>query len=234
MSHLILELALWILLAFFIGCIIGCLLRRLFGSGTDVATVEGPANVVTESPATIEAERPSRIAAERSERKAAAAETMEEPLPLTGKPAKPKAPVATTEEPLPPASKPAKPKAPAAAPEEPLPLTGKPARPKGIAAARTGKADNLQRISGVGPKNEKTLHGLGFFHFDQIAAWTADEVAWVDEHLKFNGRILREKWTEQARLLADGKEEEFRKLYGTGGLRNKKGETESGTQTRKS
>lgn len=116
---------------------------------------------------------------------------------------------------------------------EALPLTGKPARPKGIAAARGGKADNLQRISGVGPKNEKTLHGLGFFHFDQIAAWTSDEIAWVDDHLKFNGRILREEWTEQARLLADGNDEEFRRLYGTGGLRNKKGETESGSRTRK-
>ncbi len=61
--------------------------------------------------------------------------------------------------------------------------------PKGIAAARGGKADKLQRISGIGPKNEKILHGLGIFHFDQIAAWSREQVAWVDDHLKFNGRI---------------------------------------------
>jgi predicted flap endonuclease-1-like 5' DNA nuclease len=106
-------------------------------------------------------------------------------------------------------------------------------RPKGIAAARGGKADNLQRISGVGPKNEKILHGLGFFHFDQIAAWTAGQVSWVDDHLKFNGRIKREDWIRQARLLADGKEAEFTKLYGTGGLRNRSGATVTGSRTRK-
>lgn len=112
-------------------------------------------------------------------------------------------------------------------------LTGAPARPTGIAAARGGTPDNLQRISGVGPKNEKTLHSLGFFHFDQIAAWTPEEVAWVDDHLKFGGRIGREEWINQSRLLAEGKEDEFHRLYGTGGMRNKEGQTESGTRTKK-
>jgi predicted flap endonuclease-1-like 5' DNA nuclease len=112
--------------------------------------------------------------------------------------------------------------------------SGKMQRPRGISAARGGKADNLQRISGVGPKNEKILHGLGFYHFDQIADWTAKEVEWVDDHLRFGGRIKREEWIKQARLLADGKEAEFTKLYGTGGLSNKKGETLSGSRTRKS
>ena len=106
-------------------------------------------------------------------------------------------------------------------------------RPKGIAAARGGKADNLQRISGIGPKNESILHTLGFFHFDQIAEWTASQVAWVDEHLKFNGRSAREEWIKQAGLLAAGKEAEFTKLYGTGGMKNNKGETLSGSRTRK-
>jgi predicted flap endonuclease-1-like 5' DNA nuclease len=110
---------------------------------------------------------------------------------------------------------------------------GKMQRPKGISAARGGKADNLQRISGIGPKNEKILQGLGFFHFDQIAAWTTKEIDWVEDHLRFGGRISREEWTKQARLLADGKEAEFTKLYGTGGLSNKKGETLSGSRTRK-
>ena len=111
---------------------------------------------------------------------------------------------------------------------------GKMQRPKGIASARGGKADDLQRISGIGPKNEKILQGLGFFHFDQIAAWTSKEIDWVEDHLRFGGRITREEWTKQARLLADGKETEFTKLYGTGGLTNKKGETLSGSRTRKS
>ncbi len=110
---------------------------------------------------------------------------------------------------------------------------GKTRKPKGIAAARGGKADNLQRISGIGPKNEIVLHGLGFFHFDQVADWTATEIAWVDDHLKFGGRIKRERWINQARLLADGKETEFTKQYGSGGLKNRKGESLSGTKTRR-
>ena len=111
--------------------------------------------------------------------------------------------------------------------------SGKMAKPRGIAKARGGIADDLQRISGVGPKNESILHGLGFFHFDQIAAWTATEVNWVDDHLRFGGRIKREEWIRQARLLAEGKDAEFARLYGTGGLKNKKGETLSGSRTRK-
>lgn len=132
--------------------------------------------------------------------------------------------------PAPAAPKPAEPK--------PMPVaqpvsTGKPARPKGLAGARSGKADNLQMVSGVGPKLEKTLHGLGFFHFDQIANWTRDEVAWVDEHLRFKGRIDREEWIPQCKLLAEGDMDKFNKLYGTGGLRNAAGETKSGTRTRR-
>ncbi|MGE0844946.1 MAG: ATP-binding cassette domain-containing protein [Flavobacteriaceae bacterium] len=79
-----------------------------------------------------------------------------------------------------------------------------PAKPKGIKAPRGGKADDLKRISGVGPKIEKTLHGLGVFHFDQVAAWKKAEVDWVDDHLSFHGRIGREDWIGQARKLSRG------------------------------
>ena len=121
----------------------------------------------------------------------------------------------------------------ATAADEKAAAGGKMAKPKGIAKARGGKPDDLQRISGIGPKNESILHSLGFFHFDQISAWTATEVNWVDDHLRFNGRIKREEWIRQARLLFEGKEAEFTRLYGTGGLKSKKGETLSGTRTRK-
>jgi predicted flap endonuclease-1-like 5' DNA nuclease len=122
----------------------------------------------------------------------------------------------------------------AGANDEKAAASGKMTKPKGIAKARGGKVDDLKRISGIGPKNESILHSLGFFHFDQIAAWTATEVNWVDNHLKFNGRIKREEWIRQARLLFEGKEAEFTRLYGTGGLKSKKGETLSGSRTRKS
>jgi predicted flap endonuclease-1-like 5' DNA nuclease len=120
-----------------------------------------------------------------------------------------------------------------AAEDQKAAASGKMNKPKGITKARGGKADDLKRISGIGPKNESILHSLGFFHFDQIASWTATEVNWVDDHLRFNGRIKREEWIRQARLLAEGKEAEFTRLYGTGGLKNKKGETLSGSRTKK-
>ena len=43
---------------------------------------------------------------------------------------------------------------------------------------------------------------MGFYHFDQIAAWTPAEVAWVDARLKFKGRIERDSWIAQAAALA--------------------------------
>lgn len=113
------------------------------------------------------------------------------------------------------------------------PTGGKPSRPQGLAVPRGGKPDNLQMISGVGPKLEKTLHGLGFFHFDQIAAWSRSEVEWVDEHLRFKGRIERDEWIPQASLLAAGDMDQFARLFGTGGLKGKSGTTRPGNRTRK-
>lgn len=79
------------------------------------------------------------------------------------------------------------------------------AQPKGLKAARGGKADDLKLISGVGPKLEALCNKLGFFHFDQIAAWTAAEIAWVDENLEgFKGRVTRDEWVDQAKDLAAG------------------------------
>ena len=76
------------------------------------------------------------------------------------------------------------------------------AKPQGLSQARQGEADDLKLISGVGPKLEGTLHGLGIFHFDQIAQWNADNVVWVDDYLSFKGRIDREDWIAQAKNLA--------------------------------
>jgi NADH-quinone oxidoreductase subunit E len=87
-------------------------------------------------------------------------------------------------------------------------------KPKGIEAPREGKADNLKKISGVGPKIEGLLNSLGMFHFDQVAQWTPEEVEWVDGYLKFKGRISREDWIAQAKILAEGGETEFSKRTG--------------------
>lgn len=73
-----------------------------------------------------------------------------------------------------------------------------------LSAARGGGADDLKLIKGVGPKLEGVLNDMGIYHFDQIAAWTPAEVAWVDSRLKFKGRIDRDGWVEQAKTLGAG------------------------------
>ena len=83
-------------------------------------------------------------------------------------------------------------------------------RPAGLNGARNGSADDLKRIKGVGPKLEQLCHSLGFYHFDQIAGWTTDEIAWVDDNLEgFKGRVTRDDWVAQARILAAGGTTEF-------------------------
>jgi NADH-quinone oxidoreductase subunit E len=77
-------------------------------------------------------------------------------------------------------------------------------RPAALAAPRTDKGDDLQRIKGIGPVNEKRVHELGIYHFDQIAAWTREEIRWVGTYLSFPGRIDREQWVSQAANLAAG------------------------------
>jgi predicted flap endonuclease-1-like 5' DNA nuclease len=159
MVHYLIELAIWILIAYFLGCLVGWIIRNIAGGRPAAEVAAAPAQVATASTA--------------------------------------------------------------------------PQKPMGIAAARGGKADDLQRVSGIGPKNEAILHGLGIYHFDQIAAWTPAEIKWVDDHLKFNGRIQREEWVRQASLLAAGKEDIFARDYGTGGLKNEEGDAVSGTRTKR-
>lgn len=81
-------------------------------------------------------------------------------------------------------------------------LDGQPSKPETLPAPRGGEADDLKQIKGLGPKLEEALNGAGIYHFDQIAAWSADEVAWVDENIDgVRGRASRDDWVEQARAL---------------------------------
>jgi predicted flap endonuclease-1-like 5' DNA nuclease len=138
--------------------------------------------------------------------------------PAAARPAPPVAPAAP--KPTPPAAAAPTPKpAPKPAPKpEPVPApepapapsaeAAAPAevdRPQGLEAARDGGPDDLKVIKGVGPKLEALLHSMGYYHYDQIAAWTEKEVGWVDENLEgFKGRVTRDQWVAQARELAKG------------------------------
>ncbi|TPJ25450.1 proton-conducting membrane transporter [Mesorhizobium sp. B2-7-2] len=110
-----------------------------------------------------------------------------------------------------------KPAAKAAAPKKAAaPAAKKAAAPQ----AKSGKADNLRRLIGIGPVNERLLKGQGVTTYAQIAAWTAADVKRIEEVLNFDGRIEREKWIEQAKLLAAGDEAEFARQFPTAGTAN--------------
>ena len=186
MTHYIIEVALWMLLIFVAGCFLGYVLRKLFGSEAK-PEIEAPRQAEYRP----EPVRPIAPVAAPSP-----AETPEPAVPLRALEIAPE----VLASPIPVAE---------AATVTSAMAVSRMERPRGLEAARDGKPDELQRISGIGPKNEKILHTLGFFHFDQISGWTSHQISLVDDHLKFNGRIGREEWVEQAALLATGKEAEF-------------------------
>ncbi len=111
-----------------------------------------------------------------------------------------------------PAAKKAAPKKAAPEVETPAPVEAAPAAaapagdlPEGaLFATPAGSADDLKKISGVGPVLEKKLNALGITTFAQVAAFTPEDIAKVDDALSFKGRIERDNWLEQAATLAKG------------------------------
>ena len=79
-------------------------------------------------------------------------------------------------------------------------------RPDGLPGPRNGVKDNLTNIIGVLPIIETSLNGAGVYHFDQVADFTDENVAWLEQHLGISGRVTREHWREQARELAAASE----------------------------
>lgn len=67
---------------------------------------------------------------------------------------------------------------------------------------QSGDADDLKRIRGVGVVIEKKLNAMGIYSYAQIAEWTDGDIQKVNEVLDFSGRIERENWIEQARILS--------------------------------
>ena len=82
-----------------------------------------------------------------------------------------------------------------------------------------GPGDPLTQLKGLGPKAASRLNELGVTRFEQIASWNEADVTAIDAQMgAFKGRIVRDRWVEQARLLAKGDtagfEAEFGKLGG--------------------
>lgn len=89
--------------------------------------------------------------------------------------------------------------------------------PVAPAKAPAGGGDDLTRIKGVGPKLVALLADMGVTSFAQVATWDDAEIERIDAQLgRFQGRIRRDDWVGQARLLAEGKSAEFKDKYGSG------------------
>ena len=94
---------------------------------------------------------------------------------------------------------------------QPVEPSGQRSSPELLNKPRGRKGDDLQRINGIGPNLEKLLNRMGIWHFDQIAAWKAADLKWVDDRLEgFKGRARRDEWVRQARKLAAAKLKERR------------------------
>jgi len=80
---------------------------------------------------------------------------------------------------------------------------------------QTNAGDQLTLLKGLGPKAASRLGELGVTRFDQIAAWDDNDVAAIDAQMgTFKGRIARDRWVQQARLLARGEREAFEAQFG--------------------
>lgn len=209
----LLDSALLMFASYIIGCCIGCLVRQWLKRGeyAGLATAgAGAAGALVAPKVAAPAPRPASAPV-------APAPVAPAPIAPAPQPKPAPAPVVKVAEPVP---------APAAV-EEPQPEIDVPAglpgrRPRGLMGPRGGKADDLKRIRGIGRQNEGRLHALGIWHFDQIAAWVREEIDWVGSYLAFPGRIDREEWIAQAKVLATGAETEFSKRVDRGEIATSK------------
>lgn len=92
-------------------------------------------------------------------------------------------------------------------------------KPEPVAAqAAASTDDDLTRIKGLGPKIATMLREQGVTHFADIAAWNDSDIDRIDAQLgRFQGRIRRDSWVAQAKLLSAGDETGFTSKFGQNG-----------------
>ncbi len=221
MMMFILQSALLLAIAFIIGAIIGCLLRRLFAvpsvaehsvttASATPAAASAAAFSASASPAQVEEAAPATSTMDSAVQDRSETATVSVQAKTTDSPAGDrKAPVSKSASGKAAVGK-AGVKAVAPKPEaKPKPASAsKKAAAKSVIMAVPVK-DDLKRIRGIGRQNEAKLNAQGITAFAQIAGWSAtDQAAW-GERLAFPGRIERENWVAQAKVLAGGGETEF-------------------------
>ncbi|MFZ1816061.1 MAG: hypothetical protein WAU16_16725, partial [Rhizobiaceae bacterium] len=106
------------------------------------------------------------------------------------------------------------------------------AKAKAVPAAASQK-DDLKRIRGIGRQNEGRLNTIGVQTFAQIAGWTKKDQAEIGERLAFPGRIEREEWVKQAKVLAKGGQTEFSRRVAKGEVSTSTGKAAAGDLGRK-
>ncbi len=89
-------------------------------------------------------------------------------------------------------------------------------RPRAIIMPEDSEIDDLKEISGIGIKIEEVLNELGVYNFKQIAEWSDENIDWIEDYLAFKGRVKKEEWIAQAKLLAAGGHTEFSKMVKSG------------------
>ncbi|MGD1886817.1 MAG: hypothetical protein ACFB01_06795 [Cohaesibacteraceae bacterium] len=234
MFYLVIQTGLLVLAAFVLGAIAGCLLKRFFTGGSVYqAASAAPAAVSSEpepaaaSPAPVAKKRKPRpaesaaaVAAATVAATTAHLDTPEE-KPAVRDPVSLPEPADEMDEAAVEAALAALPTD--ASNEDKANAVG--TRPSALAGPTGGTKDNLQRIKGVGKVNEGKLNDLGIYHFAQIAEWTPSEARWVGTYLAFAGRIEREDWVGQAKVLADGGETDFAKRVDAGKVESSSSKT---------
>ncbi len=199
----------------------------------DLPKADGEATAIDQAATPMPAKAPAKPKAKASAKPKVAASPKAEPA--LKEPAKPKAKAAVKEKAPPPSpvvaeasekssKAAANPKAVAKAPLPPVvekPAAKKPSPKPAVAKASVRSADqakgadNLLLIKGLGPKLNAMLGDLGVTRFDQIAAWTANDIAEIDSKLgAFAGRIGRDNFVDQAGLLAARDVSAFEAKYG--------------------
>lgn len=201
-----------ILVAVLVYFLLWWLLGQLWAGDAPTSSAAAPAPEPMRAPAPMP--EPATLAAAApvvpmAEAAAPAAAVMQAPVVDAASAAAPKPRAAAKPKTAPAAAAPAaKPKA---APKPKAPKVAKPDGPDRLSAPRKGKADDLKELEGIGPALEKLCNSLGFYHFDQIANWSDADVEWVDANMKtFKGRIVRDKWIAQSKIIVTEGLEAFR------------------------
>ena len=233
MGMLAIQTFLLMAIAYILGCVLGCLLHQWFGSNTISSDTSGATATAAAAVGGAAAIAAVPAAAEKPQKPAPKPPV--EPVEAKPEPVVAKAPKAKAKPKA--ASKPKTAAAPVAAAalggaltldagDEKAAAADKLGdRPPALKAARDGKADDLKMVKGIGPQNEGRLNALGTYHFDQIASWNKKQCTWVGSYLAFQGRIEREEWVKQAKVLAKGKATEFSKRVASGQVASSSGKT---------